>query len=95
MITALTALAAQIPLVLGTVQNQAGSWITFTTYQGNCEGDDKVAFTQSSGGKVELTGCYRIVGDQLFVIWADGDIYTYKIEHLTFSREMLKWLEEQ
>lgn len=52
-------------------------------------------YTQSNGGKIELVGCYRAVGDQLMVVWADGDVYTYPINDVTFSPEFMKSLKKR
>jgi hypothetical protein len=88
------ATAEQMPLIVGTVPNRDNAKITFTTYQGDCKGNDRVVYTQADGGQVTLTGCYRIVGYNLFVVWSDGDIYTYPWVNLTLSREMDKFLRE-
>lgn len=85
-------MAQELPLIIGTMPNKDNAKITFTTYQGECKGNDKVVFTQADGGKVMLTGCYRLVGDDLFVVWSDGDIYTYPVENLVFSSDAQKYL---
>jgi hypothetical protein len=90
-----TTIAAQnMPIIVGTVPNRDNSKITFTTYQGDCKNNDRVVYAQADGGKVGMTGCYRIVGEELFVIWSDGEIYTYPWATLTLSREMDKFLRE-
>lgn len=82
------AAAQEMPTILGSISNRAGSKITFTTVQGDCKANDKMVYAQSDSGRIELSGCYRMVGDDLFVIWSDGDIYTYPINTLTLSSEM-------
>ena len=88
-----TAIAAQnVPLVVGTIPNRDNSKITFTTYKGQCTNNDWVVYAQADGGKISLTGCYRVVGEELFVIWSDGEIYAYPWANLTLSSEMDQYL---
>lgn len=90
-----TVIAAQeLPLIVGSIPNRDNAKITFTTYQGDCKNNDKMVYTQADGGKVSLTGCYRMVGDSLFVIWSDGDIYTYELGNLVLSSEMDQYLRK-
>jgi hypothetical protein len=88
------AVAQDVPHILGTLPNRDNAKITFTMIQGDCKKDDRMVFTQADGGQITTTGCYRIVGDDLFVIWKDGDIYTYPIDRLTFSLEMDAYLRK-
>lgn len=93
--TTMLLLAAELPVILGTIPNRDQAKITFTTTEGNCKDGEKLVYTQADGGKVTLTGCYRIVGDQLFVVWRDGDIYTYDFASLELSGEMQRYIEER
>jgi len=81
------ALAA--PEIIGVIPNKSGGVITFTTLRGDCPQGQLMVYTQSSGGKIELTGCFRVVSKQLFVIWADGDAYTYPVADVQFSEEFV------
>jgi hypothetical protein len=89
------AVAQEMPLIVGTIPNRDNNRITFTTYQGDCKGNDKVVYTQADGGKVTASGCFRFVGDNLFVVWDSGDIYTYPFDNLTLSSEMEAWLNRK
>ena len=89
------AIAQELPLVIGTVPNQDNSKITFTTYRGDCTGTDWMVYAQADGGQVKMTGCYRMIGDELFVVWDDGDIYTYSLQSLSLSTDMRKWLKNK
>jgi hypothetical protein len=89
------AVAQEMPLIVGTIPNRDNNRITFTTYKGECNGNDKVVYTQADGGKVSAVGCYRIVGDSFFVVWAENDIYTYRMDDVTLSPEMEAFLNRQ
>jgi hypothetical protein len=89
------AVAQEMPLIVGTIPNRDNNRITFTTYQGDCKGNDKVVYTQADGGKVSAVGCYRIVGDSFFVVWPENDIYTYRMDSVTLSPEMEAFLNRQ
>jgi len=39
-----------------------------------------------------MYGCYRMVSDQFFVVWSDGDIYTYPALNLIPSEEMRNYM---
>ena len=89
------AVAQEMPLIVGTLPNRDNSKITFTSYQGKCNKGDWLVYTQGDGGKVELTGCWRFVGDDMFVVWQDGDVYTYPFLGMTISSEMEAWLNRK
>jgi hypothetical protein len=79
---------AQTPTIIATLANKSGGKISFTSVRGNCPEGDLMAYTQSKSGKIELTGCYQLIDDEMFVKWSDGDVYTYPIESLQISREL-------
>ena len=89
------ALAQEMPLVVGTIPNRDNNRITFTTYQGECKGNDRTVYTQADGGKISDVGCYRIVGDSFFVVWGENDIYTYPMDDMTLSPEMQTFLNRK
>jgi hypothetical protein len=80
--------AAEMPVIIGTMPNKDNSKITFTTYQGECKKGDRTVYTQNSGGRVTIVGCYRLIGEELMVFWSDGDVYTYPAAALTLTAEM-------
>lgn len=85
-------LAQEAPTILGTLPNRDNSNITFTTIQGNCPQYQYMVYTQADGGKISMYGCYRMVSDQFFVVWSDGDIYTYPALNLIPSEEMRNYM---
>jgi hypothetical protein len=86
-------LSAQQIDIIGTIPNKDNNKITFTGHRGNCEEGSYMAYAQADGGRIGAFGCYRLVSDQLFVVWGDGDIYTYNVEDLTFTEEANKALQ--
>ena len=84
---------AQVPTSVGHVPNRAGSKITFTTDRGSCKDNQFLAYTQNDGGRVGFTGCYRVIDSEIFVIWSDGDVYTYAFSSLVFSQEFRQYIE--
>jgi len=84
---------SQVPTIVGHVPNRAGSKITFTTDRGSCKDNQFLAYTQNDGGRVGFTGCYRVIDSEIFVIWSDGDVYTYDFSSLVFSQEFRQYIE--
>jgi hypothetical protein len=87
--------AAEMPVIIGTMPNKDNSKITFTTYQGECKKGDRTVYTQNSGGRVTIVGCYRLIGEELMVFWSDGDVYTYPAAALTLTAEMEAYVQSQ
>jgi hypothetical protein len=89
-------LMAQTPTILATLPNQGGGKITFTSERSeSCKPDQLFAYAQNKGGKIELTGCYRLIGEEVFVVWSDGDVYTYPFDSLQISKEMERYSGKQ
>ena len=86
---------AQMPEIIATMPNRDNSRITFTTIQGSCDTDQKLAYAQSNGGKISILGCYRLIGDQVFVKWSDGDVYTYDVNALTITAEFENYMKNK
>jgi hypothetical protein len=86
------AIAQEVPAILGSIPNRDNNKITFTTVQGECKPQDRLVYTQADGGKITATGCYRVVGDELFVVWESGDVYTYSLDTMTLSSEMQTYM---
>lgn len=78
---------AQLPTIIGHVSGKHGSEITFTTEQGSCAEGTRLAYIQRAGGEISLLGCWRMVGSKIFVTWSDGDVYSYDVEFIQFTKE--------
>lgn len=92
---ATVAFAAEQPFIVGTIENQDHAKITFTSYNGTCAEKRRVVYAQHNGGKIGVMGCWSISQSQIFVIWSDGDIYTYPLNALEISPEMSAYLKNK
>ena len=81
------------PTIVGYIPNQAGSKITFTLQPGSCLNEQLVVFAQNEGGKVGAVGCYKLIDNELFVVWNDGDVYTYSFDNIVFARDFKDYIE--
>ena len=89
------AAAQERPTILGTLPNRDNANITFTTVQGDCPKDQYLVYTQADGGKISLMGCYRLVSNQFFVKWGDGDFYTYPADNMIPSDEFINYMNRK
>jgi hypothetical protein len=86
--------SANQPTIVGHIPNQAGSKITFTTERGDCPEYQLIVYGQQKGGRIGITGCYRLIDDELFVVWSDGDVFTYPFDALVFTQEFERHVRE-
>jgi len=93
------AVAAELerPLIVGHIANQAGGEITLTMRStAKCREQDAVfVFVRDPGGRVSLIGCWRLVGETIFVFWDDGDTYSYPLDALRMTPEWLRYMEQE
>ena len=85
---------AREPTIIGYVPNRANSKITFTTDRGSCQDGQHLAYTQNDGGRIGFVGCYRLIDGELFVVWSDGDVYTYDFSAMVFSEEFKNYIQK-
>ena len=83
-------LAQDRPTIIGSMKNKENGQIVFTTDQGQCQEGSLLTYIEGSGGKIYMVGCWRKVNNKVFVVWSDGDIFSYDIENMNFTRE---WME--
>ena len=86
---------AQMPEIVATMPNRDDNKITFTSIQGSCPSGQLMAYAQYSGGKIGAVGCYQLIGDQVFVKWGDGDLYTYDLDSLILTEDFEKYMKKQ
>ena len=55
--------------------------------------DDFFAYLRNEGGKVLMTACWNLVGDEVLVNYDDGDNYSYSVAGVQFTTELTEWLE--
>lgn len=86
----------QLPDVIGTIETKAGGIIVLTTSMAKHCGDDRfVAYARQSDGKVVGVGCYNMVGQEFFVEYVDGQVYSYPNDMVKPSEEFLRYLAEK
>lgn len=89
--------AAERPLIVGQIANQAGGEITLTMRTtAKCREHQAVfVYVRDSGGRVSLIGCWRLEGETIFVFWDDGDTYSYPLDALRMTDEWLRYMEQE
>lgn len=85
-----SAIAQSRPTIIGHINNQDNGQIVFTTDQGQCKDGSLLTYIEDEGGKIYTVGCWRKTDNKIFVVWASGDIFSYNIEKMNFTRE---WME--
>ena len=80
--------------IIGHIRNEAGGEITLSTESLNCKPDERGAFIRSKGGKIDLLGCWKLIQDQIWIRWADGDIYAYDLGALITTPEFDRYISQ-
>ena len=86
-------LAQPIPDIMGYIKNRDNGRIVFTMVRGACPEGWSAVYSTADGGKVAVSGCYRLIGEDLMVRWGDGDTYSYPFVDLEFTQEFLRFVE--
>ena len=89
------AIAQKMPAILGTITNRADGKITLTTESCSSDAEMYFVFVRDNGGKLSMTGCWKLIDYNVLVKWSDGDVYTYPIENVKFSQEYDEWYAER
>jgi len=88
------AMAQSPPGVIGTIRNKGNGEITLTGEECSAKTGKYFVYIRDPGGRISLTGCWSMLENNIFVAWADGDVYSYPIESLTFTPEFDAWYEK-
>jgi hypothetical protein len=89
-----TTAVAQNFSIIGYIRNQAGGEITLSTESLSCKEGERAAFIRSQGGKVSLFGCWRLIQDQIWIRWSDGDVYAYDLGNLITTPEFDRYISQ-
>lgn len=93
------AVAAELerPAVVGHIANQAGGQITLTMRTSKkCAQQEAVfAYVRDPGGRISLIGCWKMHGEDVFVFWDDGDVFSYPLESVQMTEEWLRYTEQE
>ena len=88
------AVAQTNPTIIGYIQNQVNGQITLATEACQKDPTKRLAFIKTNVGKIGLTGCWQMIGDNVYVAWSDGDLFSYPVGSITFSAEFERWYNE-
>ena len=91
------AVAADKPTIVGTIANEAGGQIVLaSSTTKDCDKQGRMfVYTRSAGGKIGLTGCWRLDGESVFVFWDDGEVYEYDALAIRFTDAWVRWIESR
>lgn len=79
------------PHVIGHIpMNQNGKFI-LTGESCRPSPGDFFAYLRDQGGKVLVTACWNLVGEQILVKYEDGDRYSYDVDKVVFTAEFDAW----
>ena len=81
------------PSVLGWIRNRAQGQIVLAGETCAADPTRRFAFVKDDGGKISLTGCWQMIGDDIFINWSDGDVFSYPIASIEFSPAFNEWYE--
>ena len=97
LLTPFTAVAQTLPNILGTIQNEAGGLIIFTTSKAKeCKGTERFVYAKEKNGRVGMGGCYTFLDDKEIVVqWLDGSVYSYNLESLEVTDEFIEYMKRR
>jgi hypothetical protein len=89
------AVAQSVPTVIGFIPNRASGQITLTSE--TCKGstDERFVFVKDDGGKLSLTGCWKMIDSDVIVRWSDGDVYSYDVGMVVFTPAFNEWYKNR
>jgi hypothetical protein len=82
-----------VPPIIGHIRNRAGGQIILASEKCSSDQSLQFAFIKDNGGKLSLTGCWRMIGDDIVIRWSDGDVYSYPVENIEFTDSFNQWSE--
>jgi hypothetical protein len=89
------AVAESLPIIIGYIPNRASGQITLTGELCSGSKDEKFVFVKDDGGKLSMSGCWTLIGNDVIVRWSDGDVYSYSAGSIVFSNEFNEWYSKQ
>lgn len=90
------AMADEMPQIVGTIPNDVGGSIIFTTSPvEECKQGELFVYTKDRTGMVGLAGCYNFFGEDIVVRYFDNTVYSYSIQYLQLNPEFERYLKKQ
>jgi len=93
----ISAAAQSLPDILGTIQNEVGGSIIFTTRKTKeCRETEWFVYAKEKNGRVGIGGCYTFLGEKEIVArWFDGSVYSYNVESLEVTDEFIEFMKQR
>ena len=83
-----------LPPIIGSIKNRAGGQIILATEKCSTDPSLQFAFVKDDGGRLSLTGCWQMIGEDIIIKWSDGDVFSYPVGSIEFSDGFNRWSEQ-
>ena len=81
------------PEIIGHIPMKENGKLILSSQPCNRKPADFFAYLRNEGGKVLMTACWNLVGEEILVNYDDGDNYSYSVGGVQFTGEFNKWSE--
>lgn len=82
-----------LPPIIGWIRNRAQGQIVLATEKCSTDPSLQFAFVKDDGGRLSLTGCWQMIGEDIVIRWSDGDVFSYPVESIEFTASFNEWSE--
>lgn len=89
-----TAVAQEMPQVIGYIPTQGGKVVLGSAFCDDAS-SKHIGYLQSDGGKIVQPLCWDMIDDEVFVVYADGDRYTYPFSSVRFTAAFDAWFNNR
>jgi|SanBayMetagenome_1026888.scaffolds.fasta_scaffold206407_2 hypothetical protein len=89
-----TLFAQEMPNIIGHIPTQGGKIVLGSEF---CDAKQErfFGFLQDKSGRITQNLCWKMVDDQVFVAYADGDVYTYPVASVQFTEAFDIWMNSR
>lgn len=96
LLTPIVATSQPLPDIMGTIPNDVGGSIIFTTNKvKDCKPEELFVYTKDRTGRVGMVGCYSFLGEDIVVRYHDGSVYSYHIGYLQMNPDFERFLQSR
>lgn len=88
-------LGQNAPTFIGHLTNKDGGQIIFTNEQCATDESRRIVFIKQKTGKISLHGCWSLIDSEIFVLWDDGELYSYPVGAVVFNPEYENWYQSR
>lgn len=82
-----------LPPIIGSIRNRAQGQIVLATEKCSTDPSLQFAFVKDDGGRLSLTGCWQMIGEDIVIRWSDGDVFSYPVGSIEFTDSFNQWSE--